>query len=375
MGDGYGPLELPVPVPAAPVPIEGVRALGGEVVGDPFLGILLQYTAAVLRKYCGAAWRAISPGDDSVVIGAHAWNPEVGGLSDAALPAVFGYRFTGKPPRRDASDWRIADETIALLWVFPLQDQFKAQMRNSMVNAFGKTLDATFFATRDPGFVAADDPDPTAPSYDEEPVAVKLAVPTSTGAVTYSGGALDGARGAGPYGAARGVVVTLAGAPSSFVHGSKIYVTGPNVLGIATTIPLVIDTSRIPGKLYTPQAFKAVTSVGRDAQAGASGTLSFGLRAHQGLGTELCSYGAMDFELARPAAWRPVRIPMKSGGTRDYAAVEFLVRVVEKRDVDVTAYAAAGVGIDQFGAPAAGAENTTVITNPDGVVLASANYP
>lgn len=375
MTDTYGSITLfPVPVPVAK-----------EAVGDPVLRLLLDFATAVLNTHVGEAWGAVCP-RKKVVEASYPWNPEEEFFTDTGLPALYLHWAGGKMPTTEAAEWHQESNTLLLRWVLPLQKSTVARLRSPIVAAIAKTLDRALYATRDPAFFRAEDTDPEAPTLAEVSNAVMLSRATSSSAVTLGSGgvAFDGplASSLDPLPGQRGVVITLGGPAGSWVDGSEIVITGEDVLGQETEHAIVIDASKIPGKLYSTQAFTSISSITIEAQGDAGASYSVGLGATRGCGTSLCDFGGIDLSVLKQGVFKPIKVPVfNSKELKVYPAIEWQVMVTERlvRAPEMVAMLA-GTGIDRFGEPAtpntsAAASATTKITNPDGVVLANAAFP
>lgn len=362
--DTYGPLPFPVLVPAP-----------GEAAGDPVLRVVVDFAATVLNAYVQPAWESVCP-RRKVVEKALVESPEADFFSDTHLPALYCFRDGGEPPAQDAADWRRTHDDLTLVWVFPLEKQTVKRLRSPIIAALTKAVDWAFYRNRDPAYVAALDTDPTARTYNQQPGTFLLQKSTSTAPQTYSGFGLDGPNAGQPVSPARGVIVDLGGDPASWVDQSVIRITGADVLGGAVTIPLVVTVSRIPGRLYTPQALTSLTSVTVDAQAGTAGTLMVGTGARQGYGTNIVAFAQFDLELVTTARYKPLRIPFKNTPeVRIYPAIEWKIRILERLLLDPADAPLIGAGIDQSGAPVQGPGVTTTLTNADGYPAAVGSFP
>ncbi len=298
-------------------------------------------------------------------------------FTDTGLPALYCFRDGGHPPVSDAHEWRRTHDTVSLLWVFPVQAQTVAKLRSPIIAAITKTLDRGFYQNRDPAYVQAGDPDPSAPTFTEQLDAFLLTKTTSTSPVSYSGAGLDGANAGQPIAPSRGIVVNLGGPPSSWVDGSHIILTGTDVLDRVTSIPLVVTVAHLPGKLYSPSAMNSLTGIQIDAQAGTAGTIQVGTGARAGYGSNIVILGGFDIELTTTATWRPLRIPLAgSNQVRAYPAIRWQLTIPERLVIDPADSPLAGAGIDQFGQPATGPGTTITITTSDGsYVTAVGSFP
>lgn len=362
--DRYGPLEFPASPPAP-----------GEAAGDDALRILVDFAAAVLNANVTPAWAEVAP-KAKVVETTYTHNPEREMFTDTALPALYCYREGGSPPAQDAHEWRRTHDQVSLVWVFPLQKQTVAKLRSPIVAALTKTMDKAFYQNRDPAYVHPGDDDPTAPTFTELLDAFLLLHATSTAPQTFTGPSLNGANAGNPISPPRGVVVELGGSPSSWSDGTLLRLVGTDILGNATTVPLVVTVSRIPGRLYSPISMKTLTSVQLDAQLGTAGTMRVGTGAMKGHGTNIVAFGRFDVEVTATAKWRPLRIQFKnSAEVRTYPAIEWKLTVPERLLIDPADSPVVGAGIDQFGAPTMGPGAGVTIINSDGFVTAAGSFP
>ncbi len=365
MAEKYGDNAFPVPPP--------VR---GEAAGDRVRSILLGLVKAVLNAYVTPAWNDVCPGK-KVVETTFPFNPEWEMFRDGGLPAVYLWRNTGDAPERMGDEWREQRDFVHVRWVFPVQPQTVAKLREPIVGALTKALDRALFNTRDPAYVHPDDTDETAPTYLEELDALVTLKATSTSAQTFATTGFDGARGQASLTRIpkRGVVINLRGSAASWVHGSTVVVTGEDVLGNAVVHTLTVDTSRVPGRLYTTSSLTKIVSVVVGPQADAAATFSIGLGARAGCGTSIVNFGHFDVEMEKAAQFVPVTIAFKnSPKVNKYPAIEWVLRIPERLVPDAAAYQTPGAGIDQFGDPAVVPSAGVDLNNPDGVTTVAAQY-
>lgn len=340
MGDTYGALAQPVPVPA-----------DGEPVSDPALAVMLAFGQAVLNAKMSAAWAEVAGG----VLPVRAVfdnDPERESFNDKSLPALYGYRKPGKPAYDLAEDYRVSEDLIVLIWALPSTPQFRQRLRSPAVNGMGKMLDRSINRGREPAYVKAGDPDPLAATLPAAPTAIKLSVATSAAPASYSGGALDGALGTAALSPPRAITVTLGGDPSSFTPSSSIVVSGENALGLA--IARTFTVGAVPATFSTDCDFASVTSVDVDAQAGTAGTISVGAAAFAGLGSVLLdAVGAMQIVAVKAATPRLLVIKGSDAGKParplTYPCVEIQFSLVERLYQDPAEYDALG-GESELGA-------------------------
>lgn len=143
MTDTYGPLAIPVPVPAA-----------GTAGGDPLLDTLLAFFKAALDDGMAEAWQARAPDGDAAVKTVVVGNPDLLGIPPQTLPALYLHRSAMGRPVWDASDWRVRPSTLLLSYVWPLDgDQDRGLQRAAFGNAAEAILDAAIERGRTPGWV------------------------------------------------------------------------------------------------------------------------------------------------------------------------------------------------------------------------------
>lgn len=365
MTEKYGDVSFPVPIPTR-----------GEASGDRARSILLGLVKAVLNAYVLPAWNDVCPGK-KVVESTFPFNPEWEMFRDSGLPAVYLWRNAGDPPERMGDEWREQRDFVHVRWVFPVQPQTVAKLREPIVGALTKAVDRALFNTRDPAYVHPDDTDEMAPTYLEELDALVTVKATSTGAQTFATTGFDGAKGQASLTRIpkRGVVLNLRGSAASWVHGSEIVVTGEDVLGNPVVHTLTVDTSRIPGRLFTTSSLTKIVSVVVDPQADAAASFSIGLGARVGYGTSIVNFGHFDVGMEKAAAFVPVSIAFKgSPRVMKYPAIEWVLSIQERLVPDAADYQTPGNGIDQFGDPAVVPSAGVGLNNPDGVTTVSAQY-
>lgn len=326
----YGALTIPVAAPADPEV---------EAVGDPALDVWASFLKAYVNTYGGAAWakafpRALATQIPPVLMTfTHQPTDEtIAPFNERYLPALFVYRAGGPEQKWEWLDGRVARDVITLLWVFPTGAQAAERIRVPFVNALVKLIDAGLEKMLDPCWVYATDPDPLAASIVADPNAIKLAIATSTSPQTYSGAALDGAIGGAAFDQPRAATVTLSGPSSAYVNGSTITITGLDVLGLAQTRTLTINTGAIPGTLSTDYAFKRITSATAQAQASTAGSIEFGLGAFVGRGSVLLDFAPVGLKRAGQWKAQPITIPVQQGDRtvpRYYDAVEIPLEAME----------------------------------------------
>ena len=322
-GDTFGQITIPIAPPATK----------DEPVADPCVAIVLGYFKAFLNTYAVDAWAAVAPLTKPVET-VFAANPVESNFSTKYLPALYLNRVAPhEPPVWMAADWYVNADILRLQWVFPQNPQEKQSVRTNITNGLAKLIEVAVERERDACFVLTGDPDPTAATLDPDPIAIKLAVPTSTSPQSYSGAALNGSVGVLPISPPRAGVVTASGDPAAFAGGITVTVTGTNVLGLTTSLPVVVNAL---GAFSTPNALTSVTSIATTAAATTGGTLSFGLGAYQGRGTVIRDF--TQFYQWFVSTWRlgTVVIGMNDAASRTYRSLEVDILVREKLTQDLT---------------------------------------
>lgn len=285
MADQFGGLTLPTVSPNS-----------GDAVGDPTLSLLSNYVSAVINNDCVTAWGAIAPGNNSPnpVRRIFFHNPLEDGFSEADLPALYAYRGEGTGEEHYAEDYLYERGTILLLWVWPTAVQVTRVSRQPFANAIRKAVERAVYLERHPAFAATGDADPTATTLAALPQVIKLPVATSASPQSYSGGALDGLTGAAAVLPPRAVTATLGGSAGAFTPGSTITVNFINVVGAADSAVFTLPNPVVAPATFTAGfAAKQITSVAVAAQASTAGTISVGLGAYAGLGTEIFDFAPM----------------------------------------------------------------------------------
>lgn len=333
----YGATSIPVAVPADPLT---------AATGDPALDVWAAYFKAYINANGAAAWAAVYPREQSSqpippILTTWTHQPTddtIAPFNEKYLPALYVYRASGAANSWEATDLRVAMDTITLLWVFPTGTQPSQRIRVPFVAALAKLIDAAVEADRDPSYVHPGDTDPTAATLAADPDAIKLAIATSTSPVTYSGASLDGVIGGAVFAQPRAFTVTLAGSSGDFVNGSTIVVTGLNVLGQALTQTITLSNATIPATFSTGFAFTKITSIAVAAQATTNGSFVFGLGPYQGRGSFVLRFAPTGFKRAGNWTAKPITIPVTGEGgvtiPRYYDALEVPMETYEKWDRD-----------------------------------------
>jgi hypothetical protein len=353
MSDYIGSVTDPAAVPGA-----------GETVTDHLLDVLLAFCSAVLRAKIGAAWAAVTPGNN-IVEAVYPFDPETESFIDKALPALFAHRIGGKPFSTLADEYGVEEDIVVLRWVFPPTAQARSRLRAPIISGWAKLLHDALYQRRDPAYVDPSDTDPLSPSHAAAPTSIALAHATSTAPQTLSGAGLNGAVGAGAISPRRGVTVTLEGSPADFVDGSTVTIVGLNGLGTTISAALTITAASVPYTMAAPCDFASVTSAALDAQATTSGSWSVGTAARAGYGSPLLeSAGAMAIWPVKPPQPKPLIIKPKDStqtlAAKTYHMIELQLGVRERLVRDPAKYPLLGSVSDDIGA------GYIDVLNPDG---------
>lgn len=158
MAHSYGATTLPVTAPSL---VEAYT----EPVGDPGLGVVLAFAAAVLEYEVGAAWEEVAPGEP-LIRHTRPHDPREEDFATSALPALFAYRGDGKPSRWSDGYW-VEERPITLLWVYPPAQAEKMTSRRGVPVAIGRALHKALgpLNGRHPAWVVTDDVDEDAAVY------------------------------------------------------------------------------------------------------------------------------------------------------------------------------------------------------------------
>lgn len=333
MSDTYG-VPIPIPVPAS-----------GFEISDAAVTYLAQFVQAILNVYAVPAWQSVAPTItglatppggallSQVVKTAFGHNPTEEVFNEAALPAVYVWRHKGERPYWLAEDYRVDDDTWTLQWIFRPAQQKARQLRQSFIFGLKQIIDERLENQRDPSYVAAADPDPTAATTAAVADAIKTSIASSTSAQSYSGAALNGPTGATAFAPAQLPTVTVTGVAGS----GTVELTGIGADGLPRVSRVALSgTGTFTGDFQLGQ----LTQIDVPAQSGTAATLTFGLAGFAGLGTNvLLIANLMKIEVA---SWTERTVVIRMGDTsppREYDAIEIAFNVVERLVRDLSAYA------------------------------------
>lgn len=322
MSDQFGAIALPPATTDAPI-------------GDPALGKLASFCAAVLNSDAQAAWAAVFPRPDDpalapVVRRVFTSNHVDITWTEAELPALFLWRERGR--QTDATfGYRTEAATFRLVWVFPKDEAQKHATRTAMPRALMAALGAAIYQQRHPAWDDAGDDDVKAPTRAADPDAIALARATQTSPLTLSGASLDGVLGGDTLSPRRGVSVTTSAAAGAYSTAAPIVVTYTDWHGEEQTG--TIDLTDADGGETVTGLFEAaaVTEVAIPAQALTTGTLSVGVMARAGRGSQLLERaGFMRLSLDE---WQPTTVNVE---VLDDSADQRVARVIRYQAVQAT---------------------------------------
>lgn len=338
MADTFGALEIP---PAA----------GSEPAGDPALGHLTAFVAAVLNADAQAAWSAVFPRPDdarlaAVVRRAFTQDQLLGGWTEDDLPAIFVWRERGR--QQDATQgYRTETATFRLLWVFPKDEQLRHVERAGMPRALMATLGAAIYQQRHPAWVAEADAagtegaDPKAPTLAADDDAIALARPTQTSPLSLSGASLDGEVGGDTLSPRRGLTITTTAATGAYSTAAPIVVTFLDWTGREQTATVVLTDADGGETIASTFEVASVVSVAIPAQLATTGTVAVGLQTRAGRGSQLLERaGFMRLTLDE---WQPttVRVEVLDDDAEQrvarvitYHAVQATISATERHTVD-----------------------------------------
>ncbi len=323
MSDTFGGLTLPMPAASAT-----------EQPGDRVLGPLSGFFAAILNAYASTAWASVAPATAVPVRKVYTHDPTDYVFNESDLPALYVTRTGGKAEWL-ADDWEMGNDTITAWWVFPPAQQANQRARDNITNGVVKALQAATARTRDAAWSWAADTDPTAATLAAAPAAVRLSHATPTSPATYSGASLDGLTGAGVVSPPRPMTLTLGGTVGAWTVGSALTVTYLDRLGFSHVEAFTVGT--VPQAFATAYDATRVSSVAVDAQAATTGTLSVGLGAFTGRGSDILTVAGLTSIYL--ATWKDRLLPiqMSEGApVRTYDCVEMIFDVRDKLTLDPT---------------------------------------
>ena len=155
----YGPLQIPIPVPAA-----------GATVADPLIDTLFGFFVAILNAHAGAAWSSVGgyqPGGNTLaVVSTFPYDPEDEGgtaFSSRDLPALFMWREEIEGSEWLAADYYVRKSKLTMLWVPPPFVEENRALTRPFINAICSIVDGvTDPDGRDPSYMIPGDDDPAA---------------------------------------------------------------------------------------------------------------------------------------------------------------------------------------------------------------------
>lgn len=336
MSDTFGGLTLPLPVPAT-----------GEQPGDAVLGPLSAFLGAMLNSYALDAWRSLYPvtADRPASVPVrkvYTHDPTDYVFNEGDLPALYVTRTGGKAEWL-ADDYEMGNDTVTAWWVFPPAQQANQRGRDNLTNGIVKVIQAALVRTRDVAWQWSADTDTTAKTLAAAPAAIRTSHATPTSTTTYVGGTLDGSIGAGTISPPRPVTLTLGGSGDAWNVGSTIAVSYVDRLGFSQVETFTVAS--IPATFTTSLDAVRVASVTVSAQATTAGTLSVGVGAFTGRGSELLTVAGLTSIYLEGWKDRLLPIAMGDGPTRTYDCVELTIAICDKltlADDNAALYSAQG---------------------------------
>ena len=164
MTDRWGGLPIPLPSPDE-LPASSLVEQGYPPTTDPAIGFLLPFLQTFLVKDGNATGAWTIPGvapSTPPVAATFPYDPREFTFSSATLPALFGWRESGKFER--ISDETVLHEsTLMVLWVLPLQTKGDSgKSRKAYVNGLVSAITTAIERGRTPSWVQPGDDDPQA---------------------------------------------------------------------------------------------------------------------------------------------------------------------------------------------------------------------
>lgn len=338
MADTFGLLTLPATAPAA-----------GEAAGDPLLSTLGAILKLILNADLDAVWQGVTDGGASPVASVLLTDPRKTAFSERDTPALCVFRTAGQPVDDLAADYGREASSVGVLWLWPASTQEKQRLRAPLVNAFHKAVGRALLKGRHTAYVAAGD------AADAD--AIKTTIATSTGSASYSGAALNGAKGGTPA-TPRAVTVTTTAATAAYDVSAPIVFTGTDADGDAWSESLYLTATNGGETVEGAWSFGSVTSIDVPAQLLGTGAFTFGYAAAPAseLGSPIIdALGANRARISRAAQLTEVTIQIASGERgslpRTHLGAELELAVEEVLDLDAAAYddlddAEDGIGLD-----------------------------
>lgn len=154
MGNQYGSLVLPVPVPD-----------NGAAVSDPLLDKLLDFFGTVIQAECGDAWDAVSGnnGGQPLVKRVFAHDPGRQAFRPQTTPAIYLFRQTIGPGIWISHGIRKRASRLILRWIpFAANSQDRQRIWEPFFNAIPSALDVAVEHGRHPSWKVAGDTDENA---------------------------------------------------------------------------------------------------------------------------------------------------------------------------------------------------------------------
>lgn len=341
MADQFGALTLPL------------AATMDEPIGDPVLGYIGAFLAAIINDVCADAWATLKPRGTShalPVLTVVANQPQKGRFNSNKLPALFLWRQRGTYEDRSL-DWVEETGTIRVLWVFPPDPQEKSAPRFAFASAVAKTVALRLARGRDPAWQLEGDDDGEALDVEADVDSIALSKATEVIGTTYSGSDLDGViGGAEMYPRLEPTITTVLvsgdpddpGIPDAGDDGpggTEVYNTDESIVwtfvdwnGLTRTRSMRLTLANGGETIALGEDVAEVVSVSMPAQLSTLGTFTFGTAAREGRGTIVAGVGQL---LCPPRLreWTP-------------EPIEIVVYDAEGRVADRLQYDAVGMTIE-----------------------------
>lgn len=147
-----------------PVPVPEEGQTDSDPIGDPGLGLIVAYVAAVLNARAGAAWESVAkgralPGQGPLVVHTFTHDPNEEEFNPTHTPALFAWRQDGQG-EQIAADYHVHASTLVLQWVPVAEWQHLLARRHPFMGAIGKIVDGALYLGRDPAWTMLGDTDP-----------------------------------------------------------------------------------------------------------------------------------------------------------------------------------------------------------------------
>lgn len=311
MGDHFGAMTLP--------------ATAGQL--DPALGTLLSFARAVLLASVQPGWGDLDP--RQIVHTTGAYDPRRGAIVDDKLPGLFAFRSRGD--FTDLAQGLVEHEgAITIAWIFPPGRVERRELQDAVVVALAKALAVALSDGRHPAWTHPDD--------EADPDAIRLPAAAPTVDTTYSGAALDGAVGAGPFAEPRRLRLTTT--LGNWDTTKPIVVTAPLPDGTEWTEEILLTSPTGPEEIDTTWTYAGATEFFVPEQPSSAGTLAVGLATANGSEWGSLIKDKLGATFLQCDGWRrePIELRSANGTAQRYEAVTVAVQVQERRERTADAF-------------------------------------